>query len=82
MSAPIQTSEVLNFQQIGIDPKFATLDNTSISGDRYLCVREISETEGSVDIVDLQQNNNVSRHSNNHAESAAMQLINLLQTLL
>ncbi|KAH0790146.1 Clathrin heavy chain 1 [Histomonas meleagridis] len=71
MSVPINTTEVLNFQQFGIDPKFASISNTSLSKDKYLCVREVTETEGNVVIIDLQQNNSVTRHKNT-ADSAVM----------
>ena len=62
MALPITTSEVLTFQQIGVDPQFANISNTSLSQDKFLCIREVTDQDSFVVIVDLQANNNVTRH--------------------
>lgn len=62
MASPLITNEILSFQAIGIDPVYATLSNTALSKDRFLCVREVTEAESYVAIVDLQNRNNVTRH--------------------
>ena len=61
-SVPINSSEVLTFQQLRIDPQFAKMSYSALSCDKYLCVREVTDTHSNVVIVDLQQNNNVTRH--------------------
>jgi clathrin heavy chain len=62
MAIPISTTEVLTFQQLGVDPQFASLSNSALSQDKWLCVREVTEAEANVVIVDLQGGNNVTRH--------------------
>jgi clathrin heavy chain len=62
MSNPINSTEVLSFQQLNMDPQFASISNTALSNDKWLCVREVTQTESNVVIIDLQNGNNVTRH--------------------
>ena len=62
MSNPINSTEVLSFQQLNIDPQFSSISNTALSNDKWLCVREVTQTDSNVVIVDLQNGNNVTRH--------------------
>ncbi|KAK8884028.1 Clathrin heavy chain 2 [Tritrichomonas musculus] len=62
MAVPLTSQEVLTFQQIGVDPQFANISNTALSQDKYLCIREVSDTDSFVVIVDLQNNNSVTKH--------------------
>ena len=61
MASPINVNDILTFGQIGIDLQFATISNTALSRDRYLCVRENTETEQNVAIVDLMGGNSLNR---------------------
>jgi clathrin heavy chain len=62
MASPIGVNDVLTFTGIGIDPQFASLTNSALSKDKYLCVREENGAESQVAIVDLQAGNQVTRH--------------------
>ena len=62
MTVPINSTEVLSFQQLGIDPQFAKMSFSALSRDKYLCVREVTDADSNVAIVDLQQGNSLTRH--------------------
>jgi len=61
MASPINVNDILTFRQIGVDPNFATISNTALSSDRYLCILENSEFEKNVVIVDLKDRNSLNR---------------------
>jgi clathrin heavy chain len=71
MALPIQSTEVTSFQQLGIDPALCNLSNTALSGDKWLCVREVTDTEANVVIVDIQGGCSVTRNKMK-ADSAVM----------
>ena len=63
MEVPLISQEVLTFQQIGVDPQFASISNTALSQDKYLCIHEVSDAGSYIVIVDLQNNNAVSKNA-------------------
>ncbi|KAK8842106.1 hypothetical protein M9Y10_026333 [Tritrichomonas musculus] len=63
MEVPLISQEVLTFQQIGVDPQFASISNTALSQDKYLCIHEVSDARSYIVIVDLQNNNAVSKEA-------------------
>jgi clathrin heavy chain len=71
MALPIVSADITTFQQLGIDPTLCNLSNTALSGDKWLCVRELTETEANVVIVDIQGGCSVTRNKMK-ADSAVM----------
>jgi clathrin heavy chain len=71
MANPIISGEVTTFQQLQIDPSLCNMSNTALSGDKWLCVREVTDTDSNVVIVDLQSNCSVQRNKMK-ADSAVM----------
>ncbi|KAK8842459.1 hypothetical protein M9Y10_026046 [Tritrichomonas musculus] len=61
MTVPLSSQEILSFQQIGVDTKFANISSTFLSQDKYLCIREVTDTGKYIVIVDLQNDNNVTK---------------------
>jgi clathrin heavy chain len=62
MANPIISAEITTFQQLEIDPGLCNMSNTALSGDKWLCVREVRDTDSSVVIVDLQSNCSLTRN--------------------
>ncbi|ANZ76904.1 BA75_04107T0 [Komagataella pastoris] len=68
---PIEFTEPLQLTDIGIQPQFLDFRSTTLESDRFVCVREQGANGNTVSIIDLHNNNNVTK-KNMTADNAIM----------
>ncbi|ODQ81318.1 hypothetical protein BABINDRAFT_160679 [Babjeviella inositovora NRRL Y-12698] len=68
---PIEFTELAQLTQLGINAQFLDFRSTTLESDRYVCVRESNNDANTVAIVDLANNNQVTR-KNMSADSVIM----------